>query len=93
MTKEEYKLKQQELRVEYETKKKNTATEYAFSNNKVKIGDIITDHISKMEVTSIGLYYSEDDPQCFYRGIHLKKDGTPAKRQEHTIIYQTNLKQ
>ena len=64
--------------------------EYALSNNTVKIGDIISDHMVTIVVESIDDYLS-DIPQCVYTGIRLTKQGVPTKKIEVRQIYQQNI--
>ncbi len=84
MTKEEYKIKAQELINNFETQKSLLAKEYAFANNSIKVGDIIKDHISSIKVEQIKYErasFLNEYPQCIYVGIELKKDLTPTKKE------------
>lgn len=67
-------------------------TEYARSNNPIKMGDIITDHVGSIKVEGIkNTVPSSEKPQCIYYGIELKKDLTPMKKQSNRHVYQQNL--
>ena len=50
MNKEEYLKAEKVLKEEFEEKRKQLAREFAYSNNPVKIGDIITDHYKTIRV-------------------------------------------
>ena len=89
----EYKNLRQAIRERAKTEEMELAREYAYSNNTVKIGDIITDHIGSIKVEKIqwGFAFSRDYSECIYTGIELKKDKTPTKRGNKRQIYQSNL--
>ena len=91
MTLEEMQKGINELHNIYQREKKALYKKYALSNNPYKIGDIITDHIGTLRIVEIGVYVSEEKPQCMYHGIQLNKDGKVSKKQDHTTIYQSNL--
>ncbi len=82
MNKEEYLKAKKALEEECEIKKKHLAREFAFSNNPVKIGDIITDHYKTIRVEKLLYGYNLGTPfSCmFYCGTRLNKKGEPAKR-------------
>lgn len=69
--------------------------EYATKNNPYKVGDKIQDHWQYIQIQSIhygGLNGSNGLPVCVYKGIRLKKDGTPFKSGENSNMYQSNIK-
>lgn len=95
MTLEQYKQERQEIIKKHKQELLDFDKTYALKNNPYKIGDIIQDHIGKLQIQSIGIYLASYNgiPTCFYRGIELKNDGTPRKRQDpDRIVYQTNIK-
>ena len=89
---QEYDSKMQLLESEFEAKKKELMKEFAFSNNPHQIGDIITDHIGSIKIEKIKWGKGVNQfPSCVYIGVELKKDLTPAKKQNHTQIWQSYL--
>jgi hypothetical protein len=93
MTREEYDLKRKKLTEDFEAAKSALAREYAFANNSIKSGDIVTDHIGSILIEEIKFTkgYSNEYPQCVYSGKILKKDLTPTKKGEKRDVYQSNL--
>lgn len=78
----------------YKRNKKDLAIRFAKSNNKVKIGDIITDHFHTIVVEKIEYTFSStgyDVPSCVYHGEHLKKNGERRKKKEQSEVHQVNL--
>lgn len=93
MTQEQYKQQISALKEEFERRKAMISREFAFSNNTVQIGDVISDHLTIIKVENITWAYSIGGlPQCVYIGTQLTKSGQPAKRQTDTKIFQSNLK-
>lgn len=90
MSEEEYNEQLAKLKQELKRREEVLAKTYAYANNPVFIGDIVTDHVTTIKVQKIGIYRSLY-PSCFYIGVELKKDLTPKKRQENTTIYQCNI--
>lgn len=92
MTKEEYLDKLNALEKEMQCKKSQIGMEYALSNNPVKIGDLITDHMVTIKVEKIIPYMSYGSlPKCQYKGRRYTKKGVPAKSEEIETVYQSNL--
>lgn len=91
MTPQEYEAKQKALLNEYEANRRKLAFDYAVFNNQYNVGDIITDHYHSIRITGWQLY-SVSEAQLLYKGIELKKDGTPTKAQKDTTIFQSNVK-
>ena len=74
-------------------KKMEIEIEFVESNNKVKVGDVVTNHSTTLSVKKITYYVSFFDiPGCVYYGPRLTKTGAPYKSGEHATIYQHNLK-
>ncbi len=95
MTPEEYKSKIEAIKLKADIEENTVAKEYALSNNPVKVGDIIKDHIGTLKVKAIKWCkgYTYDLPTCVYSGVELKADGiTPCKKQTGRYVYQSNLK-
>lgn len=96
MNKEEYVKAKKALEAELEEKKKQLAREFAYSNNDVKIGDIINDHYKTIRVEKLlwGYDFGSHMPCMFYRGTRLTKNGQPAKREaEDNRVAQTDIKE
>lgn len=95
MNKEEYLKAKKALEAEFEEKKKQLAKEFAYSNNPVKIGDIITDHYKTIRVEKLLWTYNfGNPPYMVYRGTRLNKNGQPAKREaDNNIVAQKNIKE
>lgn len=92
MTEQEYKKQLMILDGEYLRKKKSLDWEYAFSNNTVKRGDIVSDHMGSIRVTGILYTVTSGMPQCVYVGEVLTKKGEVTKLKDKTRrILQSNL--
>lgn len=87
MTKEEYFAKKKSLL-------RALDKEFVKSNNSVKVGDKIEDHIGKGIVNKITVIVSiaERTPQILYRCDNLNKSGKISKRKPMRTILQCNLK-
>ena len=96
MNKEEYLKAKKALEEECEIKKKHLAKEFAYSNNPVKIGDIITDHYKTIHVLKLfyGHKFGYPLPCMFYRGVRLTKKGEPSKRDaDDNRVAQTDIRE
>ena len=96
MNKEEYLKAKKALEEECEINKKHLAREFAYSNNPVKIGDIITDHYKTIRVEKFMWCrnFGYPFPCMLYEGTRLNKNGQPAKREyEDNRVAQTNIKE
>lgn len=96
MNKEEYLKAKKILEEEFEAKKKQLAREYAYSNNDVKIGDVITDHYKTIRVEKflLGYDFGSQMPCMFYRGTRLNKKGEPMKRDaDDNKVSQTAIRE
>ena len=93
MTTEEYKHKIAKLNETFEREKSLINREYAFSNNYLKKGDIVTDHLGSILIEKIQFTtsFTTGMPCCVYTGVELKKDGTPTKAAKIRSIHQTNI--
>jgi hypothetical protein len=94
MERKELEEKENELKLEYESKLKELKKQFAFLNNPYKIGDIFTDHIGCIKIETIkasfGLHNSYSLPSCVYFGVELKKDMTPKKNNPKRQAWQSN---
>jgi len=89
----EYESRKNELHKEFSRRKSELDKEYALSNDTVKIGDTVTDHIGSIVVESIAVYgIMIGEPRCTYYGKNLLKSGKQSKRDPHRTVYQTNIK-
>jgi len=93
MNREEYSIKRNILKTEYDKKVRELNKEYALSNNKISIGDIITDHIGSIKVEAICITtpFGRDNPCCLYSGTEYTKSGKPFKNGSKRKVYQFNL--
>jgi hypothetical protein len=87
---QEYISRKNILIKEHDKKMKELNKEYALSNNTVKIGDIVTDHIGSVKVEKI-LLWGSIEPSCVYRGIEYTKAGKPYKKGSERDVFQINL--
>jgi len=90
---EDYKNAIHEIDKDAERKKLNLAIEYSKSHNKVKVGDIVEDHIGKILVGKISHSVSVNymTPCAVYTGMELKKNNEPFKHKKIRTVWQTNL--
>jgi hypothetical protein len=87
MEKEVYLNNLKEIELDCETKMTNLYREYALSNGKFKIGDIIKDDRWAFTIDKITVYKRHDLPVAAYHGFELKKDLTPKKNGKRVSIY------
>jgi hypothetical protein len=73
-----------------EREKKRIKCEYAFSNNNVILGTVITDKIGSIIVKEIKTYLTEP-PQCAYVGLISTCNGVIQKKEKYRTIYQNNI--
>jgi hypothetical protein len=89
---DEYKEKLAVIDKEHEARQFELAKEYALSNNSISAGDVITDHIGSIKVSSIALYMSHRSrPMCSYYGVQTTKKGKEYKSGAKRKVYQSNL--
>lgn len=95
MKTEEYAAQLEAINSEAEAKRKALAVECAMSNNTVKVGDIIDDHIGRIQVEKISASQSGTTrkPCCIYYGNEINKLGKPKQKNKKRWVWQTNLKQ
>ena len=96
MNKEEFLKAKKILEEEFEAKKKQLAREYAYSNNDVKIGDVITDHYKTIRVEKFlwGYDFGTRLSCMYYRGTRLNKKGEPMKRDaDDNKVSQTDIRE
>jgi len=91
MTKEEYLSDLKEINDIARAKRKEVHKEYALSNAKFKVGDIIeSKSLGIILIEKIGFNFSEgwiNDSWCYYSGVKLRKsDLTPYKSGEMEYI-------
>ena len=86
----QYKDEIDKIKKEAEIKKFAISKKYALSNNPIKIGDKVTDHIGTIKVEGIGVFM-EPVPSCIYRGVCYTKAGKPVKSNEKRNVYQDNI--
>jgi hypothetical protein len=91
MTIEDYNIRKNNLKAEYQQKENSLTKEFIDSNNPYKIGDIVTDHIGSIKIESMSYYISYSKPEATYTGLELKKDKTPTKKLSKRTVYQNNI--
>jgi len=89
---EEYGLLLKKIEDKCNQEKAELAKEFALSNNNVKIGDFVTDHMHTIKVERIFVTKLHSIPTCVYTGPRYTKAGKPTKRPESCQVYQTNIK-
>jgi hypothetical protein len=88
MTELDYKQKMQIIESEYLQAKKNLYIEYAISQRKFKIGDIIKDHNNTIiEISKFGTCMTLGLPKPTYIGRELRKDLVKKKNGDIATIY------
>jgi len=92
MNKEEFINKIKQIDLNAEQLKIAVIKKYCIANNKVNIGDVVSDSSDTIKVEKIGFYLTTGEPCCIYTGQKLKKDGTPTKKAELVRVYQSNMK-
>ena len=98
MDRETYDNKAKALNIKHEAERNNLQREFAFTNNSVKAGDIVTDHTSTIRVEQIkwcktvwGASGAYKYPSCVYCGQKLTKEGKPFKNNKTDKVYQCNV--
>ena len=87
----EYKDKLQVIETEYLQAKKELYIEYAKSQRKFKIGDIIKNNVGTIiKIQKFGTSISFSNPKPTYIGIELRKDLEPKKNGNIETIYGNN---
>lgn len=92
MTPEQYEARLKMIREERENQEIKLAKEYAFGNNTIKVGDIVEDHCSSIEVEVIKFTRSISLPCCVYEGKELTRKLVPRKDGARRTVYQSNIK-
>ena len=78
---------------EAQKRKEELYRAYAYANNTVKVGDIISDGVSCIRVKTMGVYVNfYGSAQMRYFGPELTKVGTPRKDGRESWVYQENIK-
>lgn len=91
MKREEYQRMVDLINQKRDSELEALSKKYALSNNKVKEGDIVTDHIGSVKVERISVYLQLKVPQCVYRGVEYTKAGHSFKSGAKRDVYQQNL--
>ena len=95
MTQDEFKDKLAIVNKEHDQAKVRLLQKYATSNNTHKIGDIIEDHHTRIQITEIkwGSRFADIFSECIYYGIIINKSGKVNKRMKTNCIWQSNIKE
>lgn len=90
----EYENRLKVIEQEAVAKKKALNAECAISNNTVKTGDVIEDHIGRIQVEKFSVQIPSFGrmPVCAYFGIEITKAGIPSKKGTKRWAHQSNLK-
>lgn len=93
MTPEQYSAKLKLLQLIHTDNLNELSIEYAMSNNTIAVDDVITDHMGSIKVVDInvGTEFMGKYPICIYRGVEVKKDGTPKKKANVRDVWQNNI--
>jgi len=93
MKEEEFRKTLKEIKDSAYRRELGLRKEFALSNNTVKIGETVTDHIGSIVVEQIKFSASSlyDTPICVYFGPQLTKAGHPFKDGSKRGVYQSNL--
>lgn len=90
MTELEYENRIAEIEKEYVKAKHKLYTEYALSNAKYSVGDIISGQGSLILIRKISVTKYIGLPSAVYSGTELKKDLTPRKDGKEGIIHESS---
>lgn len=93
MTKEELDKKRKAIRQEADERELELYKAYAYANNTVNVGDIISDHLTTIRVEGMGVYIGFGSVEMRYLGPELTKAGGPRKDGRKACVYQSNVKQ
>lgn len=89
---EEYKEKLKQIRDEALQKEKDLNREFAKSNRKYSIGDIISDSGCTIKIEKYGIDFDSSRlPVIYYLGTLLKKDLTPMKKPTTRSVWPSNI--
>lgn len=83
----------QELEKRYKKDKSALAKKFAFSNNPIKEGDMVTDGRTtiKVEKIFVSTGFLSKIPECVYEGIAYTKKGQPKKNNQSDTVFQTRV--
>jgi hypothetical protein len=89
---------EQELQLykeKYKNKLNQLAYDFAIQSNQVKVGDLVTDHVSTIQVTNVcagkSVWICENTPTCWYKGVVVTKKGTPRKDGQTRTIFKEDI--
>ena len=68
------------------------AVKFAKANNKVKSGDVLTDHFETIVVDDIVFLMDRTKPECIYSGYVLTKKRLFRVDKKRATVYQSNLR-
>jgi len=89
--KEQLKLKEIELYSDYQKNLRQLRYDFLISHNKIRTGDIIKDHIEKVQVQEIIGMYNHTDPSLIFDGLIINANGKPNKALKKRIVYGCNV--
>lgn len=89
---DEYKLKIKQIRDKALEDEKQLNREFAKSNRKYSVGDIISDTSGSIKVEKYGIDFDSNRlPVLYYMGTELKKDLTPFKKHSIRAVWPSNI--
>lgn len=91
MTIEDYETQKQNIVRQASKDKDALLIKFVDDNNPYKIGDTVTDHIGSIRYDELKYTIVNNIPTAVYRGVELKKDGTPKKRVIFRSVYGSNI--
>jgi hypothetical protein len=92
MTNEEREQKIRAEKVRHNKALNDIDVEFALSNNRVQLGDIVSDGFSIVLVDRIENLRDTPIPSCVYYGIKLKKDLTLRADRARESVWQGRIK-
>lgn len=90
----EFERQLKELESEYNKQRNAICIAYCKENNKVNIGDVVTNRHGESIIVDKITYtmgWKQNNPECVYHGIELTKKLAPKKSGARGTIYQSNL--
>ena len=92
MTPQEFYEKRNAIKREARERDDELCKAYAYAHNPVKVGDVISDHLTTIRVERMGVYIGFGSVEMRYLGPELTKAGVPRKDGREACIYQSNIK-
>ena len=91
MTQEELNKKRRAIQQEARERELELCNAYAYANNTVKVGDIISDSFTTICVKRMRVHVCYCCVEMQYLGPELTKAGAPRKDRREGCVYQSNI--